>query len=394
MNKWITTTIKGRLIGALLDEKNQLIEVYPFSEKEQSNIGTIYVGRVQTIKKNIEAAFIDIGEENIFISLKESKHFFYAKKNGKKEMLVQGDEIIVQIQKDAHKTKLAKGVTDFCLTGKYLVLTTDQSTICLSSKITDITTRRRLKKLVKNMADPAIGFIIRTNSQAVEEDVILSELDTLTKQYQTLLSKLSYRQKGQVLVTQESDYISILKNMYEDQVSSYLYDDQDIYNQVVSYATISMPSILEKLQWINEDSTLGMTLSLDHKIQKLLRKKVWLPSGGSIIIEPTEALTVIDVNTEKTISKKKVDLTIYKTNLEAAKVLMHQIRARNISGIIIVDFIDMYEEEKKHALVRFLRELAKEDPMKTIILGMTRLSLIEITRKKSRVPLADAWQKD
>lgn len=387
------TSIKDRKVGVVLDEKDRLIEIYPFSESSTSRIGAIYVGRVQTIKKNIDAAFVDIGGENVFISLKEAKHIFYAKKHGKCDTLVQGDEIIVQIQKDAYSSKLAKAITDFCLTGKYLVLTTDEQVIHLSSKIIDKNVRNRLKKLLREKADSSVGFIIRTNSQIAEEDVILSEMELLMNKYTEIINKLPYRQKGQELLVQAPEYITTLSNMYEAKISRYIYDDEQIYNNVYKYVEEYMPSILDKLELVDGVGSLAIKLSLEQKIEKLFRTKVWLSSGASIIIEPTEALTVVDVNTEKSLSKKNADITIYRTNIEAADMIMYQIRARNISGIIIVDFIDMYNKEKKHELIHHLRELAKKDPMKTVILGMTKLGLVEITRKKSRADLDELWHR-
>lgn len=390
--KLVTTRVKGHIVSVLLDEKERLIEVHPFVESNVSLIGNIYVGQVKTVKSNINSAFVDIGlEENVFVSLGESNHVHYAKKNGKKAEIVQGDQILVQIQKDAHKTKLAKAVTDFSITGKYIVLTTDKSAAFISSKITNDERRLELKHMLRKYLQPEYGFIARTNCENIEDDFLIEEMNQLAQQYAHILSVLPFRAKGQKLFVQDAPYMSLLKELYDDEVILYMYDDLEIFNSVKDYVNETLPEMAEKLVFKESERTYEVQLNLETKVAKLLQKKVWLKSGASLIIEPTEALTVIDVNTEKTLSKKSIEETIFKTNMEAAQEIMYQIRARNLSGIIIVDFIDMKEAGQKKELLKKMTAIAIKDPQKTTIIGMTNLGLVEITRKKRKPTLKEQW---
>lgn len=390
--KLITTKLDGHIVCALLDEKERVIEVHPFKDTLSTKVGNIYVGKVQMIKKNIHSAFINIGEDdNVFVSLKDSAHYHYANKLSQSSELVMGDEILVQIQKDAHKTKLAKGITDFCLTGKYTVLTTDQPAVFVSSKITNDQKRIGLKKMLKKHITEQYGFIGRTNCQDASKEVIVSEIEALAAQYNHLMEILPYRSCGQKLLSQGAPHMTLLKDFYDHEIESFYYDDEVLYAQAKDYVASNFDDMTEKFILTEEPIDLATKLNLRKKIEKLLQTKVWLKSGASIIIEPTEALTAIDVNTEKTLSKKNQEETITKTNLEAANEIIYQIRARNLSGIIIVDFIDMNAKEDKEKLLTVLRKLALNDPQKTTIVDMTKLGLVEITRKKRKPPLKEQW---
>lgn len=390
--KLITTKVAGHLVSVLLDEKERFIEVHPFAEGQQSMVGNIYVGQVKNVKKNINSAFVDIGHgDNVYVSLGESRHIYYARKVGTGDKVVQGDEILVQIQKDAHKTKLAKAVTDFSLTGRYLVLTTDKSAVYISSKITDDKKRLALKHMLRKHLSKEFGIIARTNCQDAEDSILLEELISLKSQYDSILSVLKYRSKGHRLHTQGQPYMTILKEFYDHEVDTFLYDNQVIYDEVKAFAAENYPELKAKIALSDGPQTFDLTLNLKGKVEKLLRQKVWLKSGASIIIEPTEALTVIDVNTERSLSKKNIEETVLRTNLEAAESLMYQLRARNISGIIIVDFIDMTRDEDKERLLKLMEDLASKDPQKTIVIGMTALGLVEMTRKKRKPTLKEQW---
>jgi ribonuclease G len=390
--KLVTTRYNENILSTLLDEKERVLEVHLFSGEVETDIGNIYVGTVKTVKKNIQSAFVDIGKvDNVFLSLLESKNIYYAKKVGKGQVLVPGDEILIQIQKDAHKTKLAKAITDFCITGRYVVLTTDKPSVFISSKITEDDERLRLKNLIKNYVSKSFGFIVRTNCSFVSDELVIDEVQKLIQLYEKILKTLTFRSTGQRIYTQGSPYMTLLKDFNEDEVTSYIYDDQNLYNEVEIFLSENHPEIVHKLMLVEEEMSLYNYFNVQSKIDKLLHKKVWLKSGASIIIEPTEALTVIDVNTEKTLSKKQVKETIFNTNMEAAEEIAYQLRARNISGIIIIDFIDMIDPEDKNKLMQRLRYLTSFDRIKTTIIDMTALGLVEVTRKKIKQPLSELW---
>ncbi len=270
--KFITTSIDQQLICALLDSDERLVEVNFLGHQSDSIVGNIYVGQVKTIKRNIQSAFVDIGiGQNVFVSLGESNRIFYTKKHGKGDHLVQGDEILVQIEKDAHKTKLAKAVTDFSLSGKYIVLTTDRSGVFVSSKIRNDKIRLALKHALKPYVKEGVGFICRTNSGEVEAQIVIDEANELVKQYEELLKVMSYRKSGQMLLGHEKPYHSVLNNLYDAQVSDLVYDDQDIYKEVLTYVNKTMPSLVEKVQF--SDHSIAKGFNIKAKLDKLTRKK-------------------------------------------------------------------------------------------------------------------------
>lgn len=389
-NKLVFTHYKDNLMGLIIDEKEQLLEVHPFTSNKSTNVGDIYVGKVMSVKPNIQSAFVDIGEEdNVFVSLANANQVFYAKRHGKTKPVVQDDEILVQIEKDAHKTKLAKAVTDFCLTGKYVVLTTDKPAIFVSSKIIDTDVRNTLKAMAKPFLTKQYGFIMRTNCMDVEETLILEDIKRLTEHYEHIIAILPYRSAKQRLVTHDEPFLSLIRDFNTTDVDALLFDDKAYYTTAVDYLTEHHETaILDKLS-LSDSNTIPYSsqLNLNKKIEQLLSKKVWLKSGASLIIEPTEALVSIDVNTEKSNRKTNSEETVFQTNLEAASEIMRQIRARNLSGIIIIDFIDMKKESHKQALMVHLRKHAKLDSLKTVIVDMTPLGLVEITRKKVKPTL-------
>lgn len=389
-NRVITTKLNDKILTFLLDERDQILEV-DVHGGQSLQVGDLYIGRVEQIKPNINSCFVNIGSENVFVSLLDNRHVFYAKRISEKKIVSQGDEILVQIEKEAHKTKLAKGTTDFTLTGKYILLTTDKDQVFISSKIRSSKIRKQLTQLVSPYICDAYGFIIRTDAENADPASIKAEINNLIEQYKSLIGKIPYRSGQQILLRQNKGHASVIFNQYLSQTEGFYYDDESLYQEAIDAASDIIDFPLEKIHLKEQQSGTYLELyNLRKKLHRLMVPKVWLKSGGSIIIEPTEALTVIDVNTEKSMVKKNQADTLLATNLEAAKAIMREIRARNISGIIIVDFIDMTKEHHNASLLSELRQLAKEDPIKLTIVGMTKLGLVEMTRKKLHPPL---WEK-
>ena len=374
-------------LSVLMNDKNQVLEVSA-SENDSEDIGDIYVGRVEQVKKNINSAFVRIADgRKVFVSIGEDKPVFYVRRQGTYKTLVEGDEILVQIEKEAHKTKLAKASTAFVLTGRYVILTTDRAKIFVSSKIKDDRQRLKLKKIYKPHVTADYGFIIRTNAAEADPKEVMDEIQSLIDQFNAITENLSYKALYQKVHGVDPVYMTMLRNLKEEGSITVRTSDKTIADQVsASSETMSLNA-----EVVKEESCEDMLnrYGLRDKLAKLLHRKIWLKSGASIIIDPTEAMTVIDVNTEKSVSRKNSQGTILKTNLEAADMIMYQLRSRNINGIVIVDFIDMATETDKKTLMDQLITLAKEASLKTTIHGMTTLGLVEITRKKQSKPLAE-----
>lgn len=384
MYQLVTTSMQDRTITALLDQKDQLVEVMVHDMTIEA-VGDCYIGVVEQIKSNINGAFVSIGNNRkVFVSL-DSRHIFYAKRVGTKKTLVQGDQVLVQIDRAAHKSKLAKASLDISLPGKWVVLASDADKVMVSSKIEDQKRRVGLKRLIKPYLCDNYGFIIRTVADEVEDERIVQEVLGLISKYERLMEILPYRSGGTKVYQPVLPFLKPLMSNLSPNIQSFLYDDPSMLEAARSLASEQDPSLMDRMHlW---DGNLFEKYGLSHKMNKLLMKKIYLKSGASIVIEHTEALTVVDVNTEKTLSKKGLEETILKTNLEAAKEICRQIRARNLSGIIVVDFIDMVSSIDKEALMCHLEMHAKEDPIKLTVVDMTALGLVEMTRKKIEPPL-------
>lgn len=388
MHKLLITKEEDRIISSLY-EGNEMVQVNTFSLKEDNFLGNIYIGKVKNIVANIAAAFVEYEKGKMcYLSLAELKKpvFINPKKNDK---LVVDDEILLQISKADVKTKAPVAITNLNFTGKYLVLTHGNNLIGISGKITDDGERKRLKALMEEFKNEEYGFIIRTNAVNISGEVLRLEAQTLIKLYGETLDHARYKTPFSLVYKTLPGYLCDIRDGLSETLAEIVTDDRELYEEIEGYLNHYQREDSSKLKFY-EDNLLSLKklYNIDSKLENALKKKVWLKSGGTIIIEPTEALTVIDVNTGKAIyGKKKVQETFLKLNLEAAEEIAKQIRLRNLSGIIIVDFIDMEDKSAKDKLMHTFAEYLKKDPVKTILVDMTALNLVEVTRKKVRKPL-------
>lgn len=378
----------NRLYSALINEKKKLVELNVCSIHEEELIGKIYIGKVINVIKGMNAAFINIGlEKNAYMSLDKLSNVIFTnnKKSGK---ITQGDEVVVQVIKEPHGSKGAVVSPDISLTGRFLVLTKNKNFVGISNKIIADEERDRLKNIVEKYVTEHYGFIIRTNANYIEEHLIVSEIEELIQTYNTIISTAEYRTCYTQLYGGISPIIKIIRDMYDINVEEYIIEDKDVFNDVREYMENVNPSLIDKIK-LYEDKQLSLfdLYGLESRIEKALNEKVWLKSGGSIVIQPTEALVSIDVNTAKFVGKKNFEETVFKANIEAAKEIARQLRLRNLSGIIIVDFIDMKNKEHNEALLEQFSKYLTKDRNKTFLLGMTKLGLVELTRKKVSKPL-------
>lgn len=388
--KLVTTLFEEGPISFLLDEKDHLLEIHPHSEEINSLVGNIYLGRVMNIVKNIQAAFIHIGlKENVYLSLENTTKVYTPTGLKQPSSLKQGDLILVQVIKDAHKTKAPKVATEFVLTGLYGVLTTDHPLVGLSTKIIHKHDRLHLKKVFSKYVTKDFGFIVRTNCLDVSDDIIEDEIKRLIDSYEKLIERLRFSSPMQCLHHSLNSSLKLIRDLNHDAMEQYVYDVESLYLDVRSYMEENLPEEVNKCRYYQETYSLRALFNLDKQLERAMKEKVWLKSGASIIIQPTEALTVIDVNTEKSNSTKMAAETILFTNKEAAIEIARQVRLRNLSGIIIIDFIDMAEEAHKEELCSLVQELCQKDRIKMNFIDMTPLGLVEITRKKTERTLAE-----
>ena len=387
-HKLIITKLDNHIVSAVFSE-NEMLQVNLDKTDKQSILGNIYIGKVKNIVKNINAAFVEIsGGRMCYLAIQENPNPIFVKSK-KTDRIVIGDEVLVQISKEDVKTKAPVVTTNLNFTGKYVVLIHGKSTLGVSSKIGDENERKRLKEIMKPFRQETYGFIIRTNAVYKPAEQIQEEVTELTRQYEEIKEFGIHKSVFSLIYETPPGFICDIRDGFADKINEIQTDKREIYDNIYSYLKSYQKEDLPKLKFYEDKLiNLGNLYGIRTKLDNALREKVWLKSGGTIIIQPTEALTVIDVNTGKAISgKKKAQDTFLKINMEAATEIAKQIRLRNVSGIIIIDFIDMEEPEYKNRLMKELEELFKNDPIKTTLVDMTALNLVEVTRKKVRKPL-------
>lgn len=391
-NKLIITTYQKKLVSAIFNDKD-LIQANVEEEGVKSTLGNIYVGKVQNIVKNINAAFVEIAPKVIcYLSLEDAVSPIFTKCNNSLKVKI-GDELIVQVGKEAVKTKAPVVTTNFNIPGKYVVLVHGKTTIGISGKITLEEERNRLRSILLPYKNDSYGFIIRTNATNVEKEIIEKEIEALISIYMKIKTFGIHKTRFSHLYENHPNYICEIRDNSQDTLEEIITDIPKVYDLIKDYLTLFQPEDLNKLRFY-EDKLITITnlYGLQSKLENARKPHVWLKSGGSLVIQPTEALTVIDVNTEKAIAgKKNAQDTFFKVNMEAAVEIARQIRLRNLSGIIIIDFIDMLDSSRNHQLMKELERLFRMDPVKTVVVDMTALGLVEVTRKKVRRPLHEQF---
>lgn len=400
-NRLIITRQDNKIISAFF-EGRALVQVSLNTSEESAILGNIYLGKVKNIVKNINAAFIEIADGKMcYYSMSENRYPIMAnqKDEEEKNILAQvdikvGDELLVQVMKEDIKTKAPVVSSNINFTGKYAALAYGRSVNGVSSKITDDAERSRLKNLAKRYIRKDFSIILRTNAAYIPDETIEEEIQKLICAYEDIRKFGIHKSRFSLLYKTPPNYICDIRDGYTGNVREIVTDDTSLYDSIREYLEAYQPEDLEKLRFY-QDTVLSLAslYSIHDKLSEAIRPMVWLKSGGSIVIQPTEALTSIDVNTGRAVAgKKKAQETFLRVNREAAIEIARQIRLRNLSGIIIIDFIDMELSKDKELLMKELEELLRNDPVKTTLVDMTPLGLVEVTRKKVRKPLHEQLQ--
>lgn len=396
-NKLVIVRQENRIISSYFEDMN-LVQVSINSTEDTGILGNIYLGKVKNIVKNINAAFVEIeGGRMCYYSMSENRYPIMVNDNfdpkanaGLEEVKVKvGDELLVQVVKEDVKTKAPVVSANINFTGKYVALTYGKTTIGVSSKISDEKERKRLKNIALQYQNKQYGFILRTNAAYMPEEKIKEEIEHLIETYIQIRKFGIHKNRFSLVYQTPPNYICDIRDGYAENIDEFITDDKELYEDIKNYLTQYQAEDLEKLRFYDDPLISLVNLyGLNEKLEEALRPYVWLKSGGTLVIQPTEALTVIDVNTGKAVAgKKQVQETFLKVNREAAKEIAKQIRLRNLSGIIIIDFIDLESKKDQELLMQELEEHLKKDPIKTTLVDMTALGLVEVTRKKVRKPL-------
>lgn len=370
-----------KTLSVLMNQK-ECIELSCDIEEERSLIGNIYVGKVKNIVKNIDAAFVEIKKGVLcFLPLSDAEGAIFANPKHDQKIAI-GDELLVQVLKDGVKTKAPVVSTNLNFTGRYFVFTTKRKDeIGISNKL-DTEDRKRLLEYAEKKEND-FGMIVRTNAKNASIEELDKEFEHLKGIYENVVNFGIHKTAFSLLLQDEAPYIKQLRNMRQDELEEIITDEQDIFEQAQEFLRAHQPQDLEKLKFYDDDSySLWKLYGLETVLDDATRSRVWLKSGGYLVIEPTEALTVVDVNTGKYDGNKKAEATFVKINMEAAVETAKQLRLRNITGIVIIDFIDMKNEADKLDVLSKLNTELKKDPVKATLVEMTKLNLAEITRKK------------
>lgn len=385
-------------ILTLLYNENRLVRANAYCPKEDV-LDNIYIGKVKNVVQNIQAAFVEFSPGQLcFLSLLEAKKPIIVNRSYDGR-IVAGDEIVIQITAEKQKAKEASADTNLSFTGKYLVLSTGKRQLGYSPRLSSVQ-KEQLKVFVQNnpcfaRAGIDYGLVFRTNIGELKDFSILEqELQVLEQELQTVLQTAGCRTCYSCLRKSPPVYLKSLKDFYSKDYEKIITDDAMLYEEAKQYLMKHQRDDLEKLSFY-EDALLPLSklYSVESRLAEALNRKVWMKSGGYLVIDKTEALTCIDVNSGKAIGKKSKSETCFQINMEAAREIAIQLKLRNISGIIIIDFINMDKESQNKALIKHLKEILSEDSVKTVVVDMTPLGLVEVTRKKEKKSLWEQLQE-
>lgn len=378
---------------AALSEEERIVEIRLESDQEKSILGNIYTGQVENIASNIQAAFVQIEPgKRCYYSLAEAQRAVFSAGRKGNGPLRPGDELLVQVSRDAMKGKLPALTSNLNFTGRYLVLTTGDKKFGLSSKLAQ-EDRHRLSGWLKEEAerpDKEFGIIVRTNAVDASKEEILKELEWLKSRYHKAVVQGRNRTCFSLVLETEPFYVAAVRDAYGRDLDEIITDVPEIREMILGYLEEISPELKEKLRFY-QDKLLPLykLYRVETALDAIQKEKVWLNSGGFLVIQQTEAFVSIDVNSGKYTGKKKMEETFRKINLEAAAEIGRQLRLRNLSGIILIDFINMENPDHREELFHVLQKLLRKDPIKSRAIDITPLHILEMTRKKVRRPVIE-----
>jgi ribonuclease E len=390
-------------------DNGSLEELYIERASLSSHVGNIYKGKVANIESGIQAAFIDFGiGKNGFLHVSDLHPRYFSKSSAKysenigrrkalkerppiQDCLRKGRELIVQVTKEGIKTKGATLSTYLALPGKYLVMMPWMKKHGVSHKIDDEEERKRLRQILDESNPPkGLGFIIRTAGQGCSKRDLKNDLRYLGRLWRTIEKRLE-AEKSPAEIYQESDLvIRAMRDVFNSKISNIICDSESVVRKIREFFTIAAPRLKRKVTYYDSKVPLFHKYKIEEEISKIQSRRVELKSGGSIIIEQTEALVSIDVNSGRYRKKENAEQTAYQSNIEAAAEIARQLRLRDLGGLIICDFIDMRNAKHRKAVERAFRTAVKADRARSRILGISRFGVVEMTRQRMRPSLQSA----
>ncbi len=385
---------------ALLESNAQLSELYIERKKDASLVGNVYKGKIVKILPGMQSAFVDIGlEKAAFLHAADVYSGFDYSIFGEdiegsiplnlpiEDMLQEGQDVFVQVSKDSIGTKGARVTSYITLPGRYLVLMPGVEHIGISRRIEDEDERTRLKDIISKLKPQNFGFIVRTASEGCLEEDIEKDIDFLMLLWENIQSKKDGVNPPHLLYSDLDLALRSVRDLLGREVEQLIIDSEKEHKKLVEFANTYFPKMTPNIKLYEGHEPIFDAYGIELEIPKALGRRIWLKSGGYIVIDQTEALTSIDVNTGKFVGKASLEDTVLKTNLEAVKEIAYQVRLRNLGGIIIIDFIDMEKEENREKLFNVFQEAISKDRAKCTILRVSEFGLIEMTRKRVRESL-------
>lgn len=400
-------------------ENDELVEFFVERHKESSHVGNIYKGKINRVLPGMQAAFVDIGLEragflyagNVFDKEREAANSAeedrslddpeieaeelesktpnrpsYEPRNIS-ELVHEGQSLLVQVVKDPMGTKGARLSGNLSIPGRFLVYLPDSSHLGISRRIESTEERDRLKEIVEKNRPKQGGFIIRTVAEGAREKHIKDDLDYLVRSWGSIKKAADKTKKNGAVFSDLNLATKFIRDRVTDDVEKIIVDNLDLYKSVNKFIQSFLPRFKKRIEVYSKDVPIFEEYGIESEISRALQRKVWLKSGGYIIIDETEALTTIDVNSGRFVGGRNLEDTILQTNLEAVKEIAYQIRLRNLGGIIVVDFIDMNKSVNRERIYSMFADELEKDPVKSNILPLSELGLIEMTRKRTQESL-------
>lgn len=380
-----------------LVEQGILQEVHIERQAKRGLVGNIYKGKISRVLPGMQAAFVDIGMDKAAflhasdivphtecVDVREKEHF---QVGNIAELVRQGQDIMVQVVKDPISTKGARLTTDITLPSRYLVFMPGSSHVGVSQRIESEGERERLKNIVSRQVDELGGFIVRTAAEGVGERELEQDTQFLKRLWSKVLERRQKYKPCSMLYEDLSLAFRILRDFVGTELDKIRVDSRQTFEQLKLFTEEFVPEMVNKLDYYSGDSPIFDLYDVENEIQRALERKVELKSGGYLIIDQTEAMTTIDINTGAFVGHRNLEETIFNTNVEATAAIARQLRLRNLGGIIIIDFIDMQSEDHRRRVLQSLEQALSRDRAKTGVNGFSHLGLVEMTRKRTRESL-------
>ncbi|MBL1212301.1 MAG: Rne/Rng family ribonuclease [Ignavibacteriae bacterium] len=415
-----------------ITEDGNLVDFFIDHQEKKRMVGNIYLGRVARVLPGIRAAFINIGlKHDAFLHFSDIGETLKDLQNlldddeaddidedaiaddeddndsdsntqaQKKEIrnnaipkLHKGQDILVQIIKEPVKDKGVRVTSSISIPGRFCVLLPFDNKIGISKKIVDFKERRRLRKLARGILPKNCGLIIRTAAKNQSEESLLADLKYLINTWDSIQENVKEKDPPSVVYNDLGTTISVIRDLFTPDISRVFVDSKKLYKEIESYVKIIQPALLEKIEYYKYNDSIFDAFKIEEQIKSLMGRRVHMPSGGHIVIEHTEAMTVIDVNSGRYAAKKQQELNSLKTDLEAARELVRQLRLRDIGGLIVVDFIDLEDDKNRKKVYDELKKEFRKDRAKIAMLPMTDFGIMQITRQRIRQNIVQSMHED